>query len=166
MKYTNIGDFSDSTNLKIQALHLSTSYAQKEAWTENFKALNWLVNNMYLKKQTPMQKDTYLEKAFADYEDWDLETVKAILTDDDIDVVQQYAIWYFTNSDEAKFNVETLPAVRVAGINPDDLKIDLNDTKSYGDIDEKYAHRQDMANHLYQYLIKSAKERAEEEQAT
>ncbi len=166
LKYTNIGDFSDSTNLKIQALHLSTSYAQKEAWTENFKALNWLVNNMYLKKQTPMQKDTYLEKAFADYEDWDLETVKAILTDDDIDVVQQYAIWYFTNNDEAKFNVETLPAVRVAGINPDDLKIDLNDTKSYGDIDEKYAHRQDMANHLYQYLIKSAKERAEEEQAT
>lgn len=165
LKYTNIGDFSDSTNLKIQALHLSTSYAQKEAWLENFKALNWLVNNMYLKKQTPMQKDTYLQKAFADYEDWDLDTVKAILTDDDIDVVQQYAIWYFTNNDDSKFNVETLPAVRVAGINQDDLTIDINDTKSYKDIDEKYSSRQDMANHLYQYLIKSAKERAEEEQA-
>ena len=93
LTYKNVGDFSDSTNLKVQALHLSSSYAQaKENWTENYKALNWLINNMYLRKQTPIQKDSYLEKAFGDYETWDLETVKALLTDDDIDVVQQYQL--------------------------------------------------------------------------
>ncbi len=167
LKYTNVGDFSDSTNLKVQSLHLSTSYAQsKDTWTENFKALNWLVNNMYLEKQAPMQKDVYLEKAFADYEDWDLESVKALLTDDDIDVVQQYAIWYFTNNDDERYNVSTLPAVRLGVLDVENSKVDLENTKAYGDIKEIYASRQDMANHLYKYLIKSAKERAEENEVT
>lgn len=167
LTYKNVGDFSDSTNLKVQALHLSSSYAQaKENWTENYKALNWLINNMYLRKQTPIQKDSYLEKAFGDYETWDLETVKALLTDDDIDVVQQYAIWYFTNNDDERYNVETLPAVRLGVLDTENLTVDLNNTKSYADIKDIYASRQDMANHLYQYLIKSAKERAEQETVT
>lgn len=167
LKYTNVGDFNDSTNLKVQSLHLSTSYSQsKDTWTENFKALNWLVNNMYLKKQAPMQKDAYLAKAFADYEDWDLESVKALLTDDDIDVVQQYAMWYFTNNDDERYSATTLPAVRLGVLDLENMSVDLENTKSYGDINEIYACRQDMANHLYQYLIKAAKERNEEDEVT
>ena len=46
LKYTNIGDFSDSTNLKIQALNIIKSYDQKQAFTDNLKPLNCLVNNM------------------------------------------------------------------------------------------------------------------------
>lgn len=167
LKYTNVGDFSDSTNLKVQSLHLSTTYAQsKDAWTENFKALNWLVNNMYLEKQAPMQKDAYLAKAFEDYEAWDLDSVKALLTDDDIDVVQQYAIWYFTNNDDERYSVTTLPAVRLGVLDVENLKVDLENTKAYGDIKEIYANRQDMANHLYQYLIKAAKERKDGNEVT
>ena len=165
--YKNVADFNDSTNLKVQSLHLSSAYAQnKDTWTENYKALNWLVNNMYLEKQAPMQKDAYLEKAFADYEDWDLESVKALLTDDDIDVVQQYAIWYFTNNDDERYSVTTLPAVRLAALDFENMEVDLENTKSYGDIKEVYASRQDMANNLYQYLIKAAKERSEKDEVT
>ncbi len=167
LKYTNVGDFNDSTNLKVQSLHLSTSYSQsKDVWTENYKALNWLVNNMYLEKQAPMQKDAYLEKAFEDYEEWDLESVKALLTDDDIDVVQQYAIWYFTNNDDERYSVTTLPAVRLAALDFENMNVDLENTKAYGDIKEVYASRQSMANHLYQYLIKAAKERSESDEVT
>lgn len=156
--YKNVSDFNDTTNLNVQSLRLSASYTQeRETWNANFRALTWLVNNMYLKKQAPMQKDAYLEKAFSDYEELELDGVKSLLTDDDIDVVQQYAIWYFTNNDDERYNVETLPAVRLAIPDFESLSIDLNDTKSYGDINEVYAKRQDLANHLYQYLVKSAK---------
>jgi len=161
--YKNVSDFNDTTNLNVQSLHLSASYAQdKETWSANFRAITWLVNNMYIKKQAPMQKDAYLEKAFSDYEELELDGVKALLTDDDIDVVQQYAMWYFTNNDDERYNVETLPAVRLASPNLEDSTIDLNDTKAYGDIREEYAKRQDLANHLYQYLVESAKKALQE----
>ena len=165
LTYKNVADFTDSTNLNVQALHLSTAYAQeREVWSANYRALNWLANSMYLRKQAPMQKDSYLEKAFANSE-YDLEVVKAILTDDDIDVVQQYAIWYFTNNDDERYNVETLPAVRLAGLDFENMTLDTN-TKSYRDINEIYAERQAMANHLYQYLITSAKAGIESEDTT
>ena len=47
---------------------------------------------VFLKKQAPEQKDDYLAKAFADYEEYPVDVVKALLTVDDIDVVQQYAM--------------------------------------------------------------------------
>ena len=103
-------------------------------------------------------------KAFAN-SDYDLEVVKAVLTDDDIDVVQQYAIWYFTNGDTDKYNVETLPAVTL------DNYLDANLTfqkegGSYQDVMGESYHRQEIANYLYQYLIKSAKEAKEDETVT
>ena len=153
LEYTNVADLKDSTDSNVKGLHLSTSYADEaEVWNANYKSLIWLVDNMYLATQTPEQKDDYLAKAFANYEDWDLDTVKAFLTDDDIDVVQQYAMWYFTNNDTEKFNVTTLPAVNLMKLNMDSTKTE----GSYNDV-TGLPYRQDMANHLYQYLIESAK---------
>lgn len=152
LEYTNVADLKDSTDSNVKALHLSTEYSEDpDTWTSNYKALIWLVDNMYLEKQTPEQKDDYLAKAFADYEDYTLDVVKAFLTDDDIDVVQQYAMWYFTNNDTDKYNVTTLPAVTLMQMNMDGTTTE----GSYNDV-TGYAYRQDMANHLYQYLIKSA----------
>lgn len=162
LTYKNVADFKDSTDSNVKSLHLSTSYSSDSSkWTANYKALVWLSNNMYLSKQTPEQKDDYLAKAFADYEDSDLYTVKAFLTDDDIDVVQQYAIWYFTNNDTAKFNVNELPAVTLT---KHDLEAEENPEikGSYSDI-TGYTNRQDMANHLFKYLVKSAMEGKETE---
>ncbi len=161
LEYTNVADFKDSTDSNVKSLHLSTAYSDDNAkWTANYKALVWLVNNMFLEKQAPEQKDDYLAKAFADYEDYDLETVKALLTDDDIDVVQQYAIWYFTNNDTDKFNVETLPAVELSKVELNENNETVETNGSYKDIVGE-SYRQDMANHLYQYLIRSAKEAVE-----
>ena len=151
--YTNVADLEDATDANVKGLHLSTSYTEdQDKWTENYRALIWLVNNMYLEKQTPEQKDDYLAKAFADYDGSDLEVVKAFLTDDDIDVVQQYAIWYFTNGDTTKFNTNTLPAVELMKINMDGT----TENGSYNDITGK-AERQQMANHLFKYLVENAK---------
>ena len=154
LEYQNVADFKDSTNSEVKSLHLSTSSTQNSAtWTANYKALNWLFNNYYLKKQAPAQKDDYLSKAFADYEEYDIDAVKGFLTDDDIEVVQQYAIWYFTNRDTDKFNVTTIPAITLSGFNTDGTTYE----GSYGDIGSNIV-RQSMANHLYQYLITKAQE--------
>ena len=155
--YKNVADLKDPTDSNVKALKLSTDYVtDQETWNANYKSLIWLVNNMYLEKQTPEQKDDYLAKAFADYTDWDLDTVKALLTDDDIDVIQQYAMWYFTNGDTEKYHPDTLPTVILNKIN-----MDATTTEgTYNDV-VGYPQRYDIANHLYQYLVKSAKEAKE-----
>ena len=57
LTYTNVADLKDATNPNVKALHLGTSYAEdQQKWTANYKALIWLVNNMYLEKERPEQK--------------------------------------------------------------------------------------------------------------
>ncbi|MBQ7411009.1 MAG: Cys-Gln thioester bond-forming surface protein [Clostridia bacterium] len=159
LEYTNVADLKDSMDLNVKALRLSTEYdTDSEKWNSNYKSLIWLLDNMYLEKQTPEQKDDFLAKAFADYETYDLETVKAFLTDDDIDVVQQYAIWYFTNNDATNqdgveiYNPENLPAINLLKLNMDAT----TEEGSYNDL-TGYPYRQEMAAHLYKYLVESAK---------
>lgn len=155
LTYTNVADFKDSTDSNVKSLHLSTSNSTDSAkWSANYKALLWLMDNMYLSKQAPEQKDAYLAKAFENYKDWDLDAVKSLLTDDDIDVVQQYAIWYFTNNDSKEFNVTTLPSITLSRFNLEEEGFP-EEEGSYEDFTGKN-YRYDIANHLYQYLIKAA----------
>ena len=158
-EFEKVADLKDSSDANVKALHLSTSNsADSTTWNANYKSLIWLINNMYLPNQTPEQKDAYLSKAF-DGTGEDLDTVKALLTDDDIDVVQQYVMWYFTNRDSAEFNVSTYPAVNLTRYNLDSTET----TGSYGDFtpstfpgEISYSLRQDFANILYNYLKASA----------
>lgn len=162
LTYTNVADFKDSTDSNVKSLHLSTSNSADSAkWTANYKALVWLMDNMYLAKQAPEQKDAYLAKAFEGYQDWDLDVVKALLTDDDIDVVQQYAIWYFTNNDSSEFSETTLPSVRLSRFNLEEEGFP-EEEGSYRDFTGNN-YRYDMANYLYQYLIEAATEGKTEE---
>lgn len=136
--YTNAGDLSENDRY-------------------NSNSLKWLMENFYLRKQEPELKDSFLEKAFKD-SDYELDVVKAVLTDDDIDVIEQYAIWHFTNNGDSKYS--ELGAIRV--ISGTDIlpgtTIDKTNSKSFIDIDRnKYQYREDMARYLYNYLINSAK---------
>ena len=154
--YNNIADLKDPSDANVTALNMGTSYtANSEKWTENYNAVIWLIDNFYLSHNAPAQKADYLEKAFAGYDGGDLDTVKVFLTDDDIDIVQQRAIWYFTNNETDTYNTENLPAVKLT----DNL---AGRSGSYQDI-TGYNYRQDMADYLYQYLIRSAKEGARQE---
>ncbi len=166
--FENVADLKDSTDTNVKSLHLSTSNStNSEIWTANYKSLIWLVDNMYLSKQTPEQKDDYLSKAFANSE-YDLALVKSLLTDDDIDVVQQYAIWYFTNGDTAKFDVTTLPAVELTRYDLEATEEGMETKEvvgSYADFTPatfpenlSYSLRQEFANELYRYLIAAATE--------
>ena len=151
LEYFNEGSFKDPTNTNVKALHLGVSSTEDSTnWTKNYNAINWLINNFYLKKQTPEQKDSYLAKAFEGYTTYNLDVVKAFLTDDDIEIVQQAALWYFSNGDNTSYSGETLPAVTLT----DPLS---GTTGSYGDVTGSNL-RQELADYLYKYLIRSALE--------
>lgn len=70
-------------------------------------------------------------------------------------------MWYFTNNDSPDFNVTTLPSIRLS-------KFELEE-EGFPEVEGSYIdftgnnYRYDLANHLYQYLIKSAIEGAEAE---
>ena len=158
LPFNRVANMSDSTDPKVKALHLSAESSNSSVWNANYKALMWILDNIYLKHDAPEQKDDFLNKAFAGTE-YDAETVKAVLTDDDIDVIQQYAIWYFTNNDYVdgggvqKYNVENLPAINIAKLSG----AGVGTPGSYSDVTGKNDGRQEMANTLFKYIVNTAK---------
>ena len=149
LEYENKGNFKDSSNENVKALGLSDS---------DYKALIWLVNNMYLRKQNPEYKDEFLAKAFADKIEAEknnippttVDLIKSKLTDDDIDVVQQWAIWYFTNRNTEKY--ASFGSISITGL---DVATMQEVSGSYLDVTGS-AIRQEYATVLYNYLVKAA----------
>lgn len=136
----------------------------------NYNSLCWLLNNMYLRKQMTAeqraaQKDAIIESAFADllsatYEDrTTVDDIKAVVTDDDIEVVQQWAIWYFTNYGEK--TIQNVPFTNDSKTLP---TIDL--TNITGKKDSMDNVRRDWLNTLYQYFVNKALENKSTELTT
>lgn len=124
----------------------------------DYNAVLWILDNMYLPKDTNAStlKTELLSKVFTGL---DQSNIK--LTDDDIEVVQQIALWYFTNIDstnteEYAYHMETLPELQLTtqegGLGPFDLTL--------GDLDSTW-ERQNQAEALYEYLINTARMQAE-----
>ena len=69
--------------------------------SKQYNNLLALIDIMYIPEEPNQEeKDKFLEKANINKNDWDVE-----LTNDDIEAIQQAAIWYFTNYDnEAELN--------------------------------------------------------------
>ena len=123
--------------------------------TENYNSLNWLISMLYLKDQTNV--DDLLNKAFHDimndtsYEDTPtLETIKGKISDVDIDVIQQWAIWYFTNYGE-----KTLQNVSFTNDSKALPVIDLKQMAQDGTVSMS-GDRKNYCNILYKYLVEQA----------
>ena len=131
---------------------------------ENYKALVWLLENIYVKNQQT-NKDAFLAEAFADLiaEEADVtppttvEFIKERLTDDDIEVVEQWAIWYFTNGSNeenayynALYNAFGQMTVSYEYLEDGELVQVENEALD--------STRQRYAAELYNYLVTSAKE--------
>jgi uncharacterized repeat protein (TIGR01451 family) len=159
LTYYNKGDFKDSSNSNVKALGLSD---------EDYKALLWLVDNMYLRKQEPGYKDEFLANAFAETIEKEknnippttVDLIKSKLTDDDIEVVEQWAIWYFTNRSTENF--ASFGSVTIDGF----------DVNTMGEVSGSYLDvtgssiRQTYAATLYNYLVKAAIAGAAETETT
>ena len=153
VEYTEVANFANATDLNVRSLNMGTSYSgDTSGWTSNYNAVIWLVNNIYLKHQAPEQRNEFIDRAFAGWDEDILarDEIKYVLTDDDIDVVQQRAIWYFTNADDPTYHTEELPAVRIA---------EISDNLNFESYRDKFGTtiRLDLMKYLYSYLINSAK---------
>ena len=141
--YFNKGDFFDSSDPDVSSLGYSEA---------NYRAIVWLINNMYLKRINN-DKDTFIRKVFADRitaytaptsnprytEEQAVNLIKSIITDDDIEIAQQLAIWNFTDGYSA-----TAGTIRLGD-------------RPYTDIDQSNGGaRRDFVVDLYNYLVAGA----------
>lgn len=117
---------------------------------EEYNAICWVVDNMYLPKSehADEMKQDLLNNA---------GITSSQLTDDDIEVVQQIALWYFTNYDEngGANSVSLADSVALANL------LQINNTQPNNDTTVSYnKNRAEQINTLYRYFVDNAKANA------
>ena len=168
--YRNIGDLKDSTSVAGTSIVNSIG-------ASNYSALIWLVDNMYLRKQQPGEKENFIKTVFAAKIAENVippvtaEYIASVLTDDDIEVVQQWAIWYFTNGNNSGYSEDyvryynakysTFGTVYVSGFSTNSNEVTFSDISS-----STGTARQEFANILFAYLVNGAKNATASEAVT
>ncbi len=161
-------DFTDFNDEKV------TKWAEEVGISEdNFKSLVYLLNNLYSKNLNTNYKDQFIREAFKetleDGEELDppttVDMIKTYLTDDDIEVIQQWAIWYFTNgsqneTDYSETTYDSLGNIEVGELNVPGVS---EAPKEKQDLSTINSTRNTYAQTLYTYLVESAKKAAKEE---
>ena len=115
----------------------------------NYNEILWILDNMYLPKHMPATERAEMKALLFEQ----ANITRDVLTDNDIEVAQQLALWYFTTSDvptDSPYHFEPgdFPSIAVNGTSLE--QIDKDPDK----IGEK--RNSDMVK-LYTYLINSAK---------
>ena len=118
----------------------------------NYNKILWILDNSYIPTGSSSYKTTDEYKSLIDKAGIEIENEEWDLTEDDIEVVQQMAIWYFTNSDDTDYNHSELPSLYING---EQLSSIYYETTEYGE-QITGAERQKKANQLYQYFIQNA----------
>ena len=115
----------------------------------NYNSLMWLLDNIYIMPAIGTDNTTAREEFLKSKIPNELY---GLITDDDIDAVQQLAIWYFTNPSGDKYHYET-SNFKINSI----ANVDSN-YASMGDIfgDDGW-DREDAIEALFQYYITNAK---------
>ncbi len=145
-------------NMKTQQKEVMDRLNAIDVFTTDKTSYNkilWIMDNMYLPNSNNAneEKQALLEAAgITQYQDG------VLLTDSDIEVVQQLALWYFTNSKDSNYNSEELPILMFnnnSGIDGGYKSFaDLyNDPFENNRVGQK---RQYQAEDLYKYLIENA----------
>ena len=150
--YTRYFDMTDSSFINSNDIYRNVLPTD----STTYNALLWILEHAYVpgSDNAAEYKTSLLNAAGIRYED---------LTDDDIDVVQQLAIWHFTNTGSS-YDVEMdgsntfeLYVNLDAGI--DDNYIALSDDFYWGD---EGVYRSDDAITLYNYLVDTALSEAQD----
>ena len=121
---------------------------------ENYNKLMWVIDNMYTKigEDNATEREAFLSTKIPNefYE---------LLTDDDIDVIQQLAIWYFTNP-EGTYHYDDIELKINSIVNDDNSTYkafeDLYTTDYKNSGDTEGVARQNAAKALYSYYITNA----------
>lgn len=143
--------YTETYNLKTDATAVMNYYNTTIGYNiqnPEYNAILWIIDNVYLPehKDATQMKDTLVRKVlkFDGGNNVSEEQLKN-LTDDDIEFVQQMALWYFTNHDDnggqnSLSLVDTYVLSNATKINEEDLTED----------------KQRAIDSLYNYFIKNA----------
>ena len=118
---------------------------------ENYNKLLWVLDNLYIMPSASVDNTTARNSFLASK----IPTERySLLTDDDIDVIQQLAIWHFTNYGDSAYCYNNIELKINSTANQDD---GVENYKSFEDLygDEGW-DRQDAANALFEYFITNA----------
>ena len=94
-------------------------------------------------KNGTTNKQSFLQSAGID-----IDNDRSDLTDEDIEIVQQMAIWYFTNGETTNYP-NNLPSLYINDEQLSGLDVETN---QYGQQLEYGAERQEKAEELYKYI--------------
>ena len=143
-----ISKYTQKFNLKDLA-SIPSTYSKILPTGSNYNSLMWLLDNIYIMPAIGTDNTTAREEFLKSKIPNELYE---LITDDDIDAVQQLAIWYFTNPSGDKYHYET-SNLKINSI----ANVDSN-YASMGDIfgDDGW-DREDAIEALFQYYITNAK---------
>lgn len=118
---------------------------------EIYSKVLWILDHAYIKKGNSDYKNNPEYKNLMEQAGIEIEDKEWDLTEDDIDVVQQMAIWRLTNySTDATY--ANLPSLYINGIQ---LTSKYYETNKYGQ-QITGIERQEKANALYKYLVQKS----------
>ena len=137
VEYTEYGDMKQEANKIIDYYKNVIGYTNIDA-DNSYNAMLWIIDNMHLPENQDMDKETLLKKAGLE---------NSSLTDDEIEVIQQMALWYFSNYDlnGRDYSLSLPDTTHLSSI----LK---KDGTSYSNISEL-----DQIDDLYRYFVDNAK---------
>ena len=124
--------------------------------SEYYNSIVWILNHSYIPSASTAQEDKATLLADAGI------TGNNGLTDDDIDVVQQLAIWYYTNYDDPIYHSNQ------SGIGPsmqsvwESVKDSSGSESEYQSINDKNMYRYDDMERLFRYFIENADKAGDE----
>lgn len=139
--YTEYGDMNQEADKIIEYYKNTIKYTGID--TDNsYNAMLWIIDNMYVPENPDMDREKFLKRVGMD---------GSTLTDDEIEVIQQAALWYFANYDT----------------NGQGYSLSLADTVDLGNFLKKNGASYDTSyaewnqiNTLYKYFINGAKANA------
>ena len=142
------GVFKETYNLSYDFMN-KNSMSPLPVPSQYYNQIVWILNHSYIPSASTASTDktTLLQNAGI--------TGTSELTDDDIDVVQQLAIWYFTNYDDSTYHKDmvgeasfqtVLQSTKTSG-----------GTSAYQAIEDINQTRYDQRDKLFVYLVENAK---------
>ena len=152
-----ISEYSQKFNLKDLST-ISDPYKEILPTGGNYNSLMWLLDNIYVMPKVGTD-NTQAREAFLKSKITD-EYFYELVTDDDIDVAQQLAIWYFTNPEETdKYHYGTTNFTVNSIANVDDNYVAIANLPEYAGLDDEPNgwDREDAIEALFQYYITNAK---------
>ena len=173
IQYTNLGEMHNEANNVINKYQELFNINLNRAETINGESVNiynailWVLDNSYIpidNKENGYIASEYKEELLNKVGIAKNDEIRANITDDDIEVIQQLAIWYFANYDGQADNISvSRPEANIANylgivksVNGTPDESTYNNNIFFQNGDGTTNPRQENLNKIYQYFVNSA----------